>query len=128
MESKICRYCLVEQSPDNFEIANTVNGKVYRRRKCAACKRETQAKRKVRLRLWMEQYKQARCCERCGYSDHRALEFHHLRREEKAINVSEMLRGNSVATMKREIAKCVLLCANCHAIEHYHDIVVKTTK
>ena len=55
-------------------------------------------------------------CQLCGY--HRcqaALEFHHLDPGSKSFALS--LRGvtRSIESLRREAAKCVLLCANCHA-------------
>jgi len=117
---KICRYCGLEQSEENFEVARIVNGKVYRRLKCAKCKLQTQNERKNRIRSWLESYKRSHHCERCGASDYRVLEFHHRDSAEKDANVSDMLRqGLSIASIQKEIEKCRVLCANCHRIEHY---------
>ncbi len=36
------------------------------------------------------------------------------------INLSESIRqGYSAERIKKEVAKCTVLCANCHAKEHY---------
>lgn len=52
-------------------------------------------------------------CKMCGESDILVLEFDHL--HNKKYNVSEMLaRGCSLGTVKKEIEKCQVLCANCH--------------
>ncbi len=122
MEMKLCRYCLHEKPADTFGQAATINGKVYRRHRCAECKNAIQTKRIQRLRLWIENYKKARCCERCGYADYRALMFHHLDKDAKLFAVAQATSyGRSLASVQREIAKCALLCANCHAIEHYYE-------
>jgi hypothetical protein len=64
-------------------------------------------------------------CVDCGYSDRRALQFDHVRGE-KVLAVSEMVcRGTSVDTIKAEIAKCEVRCANCHSIvTHQRRLVV----
>lgn len=57
-------------------------------------------------------------CAYCGYNKcSRALEFHHLNPNEKDFGISTILTRN-VASLKAEVDKCVLLCANCHAEEH----------
>ena len=59
-----------------------------------------------------------RQCARClrSYPDC-ALDFHHLGNKVKA--VSEIIRaGGSAARVSREITKCVVVCANCHRMEH----------
>jgi hypothetical protein len=115
-----CRYCGLAKVDVRFEICRVVNGKVYRRKKCQQCKQETQTRRRARIRAWVEEFKKTRQCERCGYSDHRALDFHHREGEDKDFNVSDMVRlGLSRASIRREIDKCEVLCANCHRIEHY---------
>ncbi len=117
-----CRYCLLRQPEEQFEICRVFKGKTYRRRKCKRCKHATQMRRRARLRAWLDEYKKSRPCVRCGFNDFRALEFHHRDKAEKDFNVAEMVgQGWSVAAMKREIAKCIVLCANCHLIAHHEE-------
>ena len=57
-------------------------------------------------------------CERCGwFGNQAALQFHH-----KDSNGKEFTIGNvankSWNSIKNEMQKCILLCANCHSIEH----------
>jgi hypothetical protein len=55
-------------------------------------------------------------CVLCGYDRClAALEFHHRDRRTKSFGLS--LRGltRSIEKCRAEAAKCVLLCANCHA-------------
>jgi len=67
-----------------------------------------------------------RGCEICGYNAHAcALQFDHLdpdtkyrTRKGKIVHLSDMIKGNrySLTTVLAEIAKCRVLCANCHAV------------
>ena len=119
---KTCTSCQREQPDEAFEVCNVVAGKIYRRRKCQKCKRAITNQRRSRLRSWLADYKKALACERCGFADYRALEFYHHERGKKDFNVADMIRsGFSIETMKREIQKCIVLCSNCHQIEHYED-------
>jgi hypothetical protein len=117
-----CRYCGAQQAVDTFEICRVVKGRVYRRRRCPRCKRSKTNERRTALRLWLDEYKKTLRCERCSFADYRALEFHHSGGEEKDFNVADMIRsGLSREAILREIAKCVVLCSNCHQIEHYDE-------
>jgi hypothetical protein len=121
METKMCRYCHFQKPLETFEVANIIRGKLYRRHRCADCKNKLQTNRLQTARVWLEEYKKARFCERCGYSDYRALTFHHRDRTSKEFAVADMIRrGRSLKAIIAEIAKCSILCANCHFIEHYH--------
>jgi len=56
-------------------------------------------------------------CSKCGGSFHRSVyDFHH--RGDKSDSPSRMLLNASVKQLAEEISKCVLLCANCHRMEH----------
>lgn len=55
-------------------------------------------------------------CTDCGYRGHpEALQFDHMPGHEKLGDVNKMVKYN-VGTLFAEIAKCEVVCANCHAI------------
>lgn len=70
--------------------------------------------------------KLARGCDRCGYNKcAQALEWHHPNKDKDA-DPSTILMNRSVKSFDRylqEIAKCILLCANCHREEHFGGMV-----
>lgn len=45
------------------------------------------------------------------------FDFHHLAPSEKEVGPSRLMQG-SWEKVKKEIDKCVLLCSNCHRLEH----------
>lgn len=99
-----------------------VAGKIYRRHKCNQCKNAYNNSRRAERQAWLTEYKKTRTCERCGFSDFRALQFHHTGEDPKAANVADLVSDAlSLAMIQREIVKCVVLCANCHRIEHHPD-------
>jgi len=61
------------------------------------------------------------CCEICGYKkNYSALQFHHLDPNEKDYNLDSRKLSNSTwQWCLQEVAKCQLLCANCHAEIHH---------
>jgi len=80
-------------------------------KKCHAKYRQGLRKAK---RDWMAQYKLDAGCADCGYNEHpHALDFDHV--EEKEFNVSQG-QDKSYKILKEEIAKCDVVCANCHRI------------
>jgi hypothetical protein len=120
--TKVCRYCGVGQPFDSFEVCRTTQDKVYRRLKCRACKQQCATDRRRKIRHWLNEFKKALRCVRCGFADYRALEFHHEDGAGKDFNVADMVKdGLSISRLKREIAKCQILCANCHRIEHFDE-------
>lgn len=100
------------------EARSAYNREHYLRRKTAGQKaaymREFYAKRKERLR----ELKRDRACVRCGFNDPRALEFHHRDPAQKEFKISEKAWSYSWERVLEEVAKCDVLCSNCHRIEH----------
>lgn len=60
-------------------------------------------------------------CEKCGYCKClAALHFHHRDPKEKSFSLSVVeIRSRETSLVEQEVAKCDLICANCHAEEHF---------
>lgn len=57
-------------------------------------------------------------CRKCGWSGNQAaLQFHHTDSKAKEFIIGNVA-NKSWDSIKNEMQKCILLCANCHAIEH----------
>lgn len=72
---------------------------------------------KIRNREFIRQYKADRGCSRCTEKHPACIDFHHTSPDTKFKEVSLMLKYG-IDTIKAEIAKCILLCKNCHAKLH----------
>jgi len=67
-----------------------------------------------RLKARAIAYKGGRCV-LCGYSRcNGALEFHHLNKSDKNFGLSKKGLIRSWVSVRRELDKCILICANCH--------------
>jgi hypothetical protein len=72
------------------------------------------AKRRKKLKELAVEYKGG-SCSRCGYNRcTAALEFHHLKPEEKEFGLSARGLCRSWERIKAELDKTILVCANCH--------------
>jgi hypothetical protein len=83
--------------------------------RCGRCNSAAVARRrrKVKQTLVAEA---GGACAICGYSrSHAALQFHHLDPVSKSFGLGWRGVTRSIDIARAEAAKCVLLCANCHA-------------
>ena len=70
--------------------------------------------RNAGLRIWLAEYKLEKGCIDCGYNENSdALEFDHVRG--KKANIGALVPAGKNAVLK-ELEKCEVRCANCHAI------------
>ena len=82
---------------------------------------EQKAARKVAIHSYIQNIKSRLRCADCGQQHPATLHFHHLNAEDKAFNIGEAVdKGFSLDRIKKEIEKCIVLCANCHFIRHYN--------
>jgi TyrR family helix-turn-helix protein len=82
--------------------------------RCRRCRSIAVMRRRARVREILIAEAGGRCLV-CGYDgDHAALQFHHLVPATKAFTLRDG-DTRSLARMREEASKCVLLCANCHA-------------
>jgi hypothetical protein len=128
---KQCAHCKEEKPDSEFAWNNKLLGR--RQKHCRACmkmfnrqsyerrdekrKREVQENRKRRVmevQQYVWDYLSVHPCVRCGESDPRVLEFVHIKGN-KFQSISKMISdGHTIRSVKKEIAKCQVLCANCH--------------
>lgn len=74
-------------------------------------------KHKQDLRAYIKEFRESRACDKCGLSGQAIrLVFHHLNPSTKKFNVAAAMQYNaSWKDLHKEIAKCILLCPNCHS-------------
>jgi len=90
----------------------------YRRHKAEYLSKNR--RRKNDARTYLRNLKKATPCAICGESDFRCLDFHHSRDHRKVTGLSELATdGAAIDRIDRELRKCVVLCKNCHAKEHF---------
>lgn len=69
---------------------------------------------------FVDDYKAERGCAKCPVKDPRILVFHHLDPDGKDGTISRMIGSRrSLDVIKAEIAKCQVLCHNCHVLTHW---------
>lgn len=82
----------------------------------------SKAKRSNRRRRdWFIEIKSSLSCSACGESHIATLDFHHVAGGKDFNLSSKIARGFSKATILAEMAKCIVLCANCHRKLHYNQ-------
>jgi 5-methylcytosine-specific restriction endonuclease McrA len=90
-----------------------LEGRGYYRCKKCRMQRVIEWRRRTKLRLVQEA---GGACQICGYDRYSgALHFHHVDPSSKEFAISRKGFTWSLAKMRAEVAKCVLLCSNCHA-------------
>jgi len=86
------------------------------RYRCARCNTESVATRRRRIKEILVAEAGGRCLN-CGFAEYiGALHFHHVDPASKAFSVSRQGVTRSLRRAREEAGKCVLLCANCHAM------------
>jgi hypothetical protein len=72
--------------------------------------------RNARMYEVYQQIKATLRCADCGENHPATLHFHHRNPKEKEFNIADFVRsGKSVEALEKEMSKCIVLCANCHA-------------
>lgn len=100
------------------DYLKSYNEKWYAENKKARIAQVRQRKKLIREKL--NDYKRSSGCQRCSENHPRALDFHHVKGKKYLVSfmISE---GFSVDSIMKEARKCILLCANCHRLEHYAE-------
>jgi len=110
---KVCTKCGEEKLEESFARKNAT-------RRCSWCRSCLYDHQKIK---WKEKRLESLMqkggkCQKCGYDKCiGALEFHHIDPSNKKYSWDKM-RGISKESLKNELDKCILLCANCHRELH----------
>jgi RNase P protein component len=127
---KICKGCELEKEIEEFNYKS--KEKLTRQSQCKTCTRsqvrkhyyarhdyylkKAQKRNKVireKIKKYICEYLQKHPCIDCGEKDIVVLTFDHIR--DKLFNISETARWRfGLITVKEEIKKCEVRCANCH--------------
>jgi len=113
-----CRTCGETLPFDSFyKNAGSTNGRLQRCKTCCIARyRSGVIERAKRDRAYFQRIKVERGCTDCGYNAHAvALDFDHLPGAVKLYRVASMA-GLRRALVDAEIAKCEVVCANCHRV------------
>jgi 5-methylcytosine-specific restriction endonuclease McrA len=86
--------------------------------KCTLCSRKAVNKHRADYKQKMVDHAGGKC-QLCGYNKYiGALQFHHKDPKEKDFILSRRHMGLGWDRIVKEVNKCMLLCANCHAEVH----------
>lgn len=124
-----CIRCDFEKLQEEFAWRDKAKGK--RLAHCRSCQAEYHRKhyaenrqkyieRAAARKRWMRdgnrerllEFLSVKACADCGETDPVVLEFDHLR--DKKFAISQALRFQSWTSIRHEIEKCEVVCANCH--------------
>lgn len=116
---RTCKLCLRELPLNDFYPNSGSRG--GRLARCKKCVRDLYADgrraRQRKLLAYIQAVKVDRGCADCGYRGHpAALDFDHLPGVKKEARLACMAAGATKAKIDAEIAKCEVVCANCHRI------------
>lgn len=78
--------------------------------------RQRNIDRREKIRRFLASLKEGKSCSKCGgFFPAKALDWHHRNPKEKEFSISNAInRSFSEERILAEVAKCDLICANCH--------------
>lgn len=78
--------------------------------------------RRKEMAEWFADFKSTLSCTRCPEKHIATLDFHHLDPTEKEAGITKLVHGkSSKERILSEMAKCIVLCSNCHRKLHYDE-------
>ena len=121
----ICKDCARKKQREwtarNRDTSNASSKRWYDANpdRARAVNKRNYAKVRGKLIEYKRNYLLSNPCSVCGESRLACLEFHHTRPEDKERGIAQI---RTIAKFMEEVKKCVVVCANCHAIIHYTGV------
>lgn len=119
METRICNSCGLELPVEKFKWRHYKGRqKATKQAMCNRCLYVKYTRPLVEAKTKeIHEYQMKKECADCGYNTHpAALEFDHLPDTKKLFNIGEEIGNRSREKLWEEIAKCDVVCSNCHNI------------
>lgn len=111
---KFCPKCNTTKPIESFYKTN----KKYQSY-CKSCNHNHTVERQKKFKQQCIDYKGGKC-QKCNYNKcFAALEFHHLDPTKKDFTIGHLKNHSFKNSIKEELDKCILVCANCHREIHY---------
>jgi len=109
-----------EEQLESFE--KDKKGKYGRMNRCKVCSSTRNRKTKQDLKMQSLIYLGGKCTA-CGIvaikGNECIFDFHHIDPNTKSYTIGSTY--TTLANVKEELDKCIVLCSNCHRMEHRHD-------
>ena len=116
MDTKICSKC--GKNLPLTEYYSRGNGKL--RSECKNCHKQYVKNKYQERKEIVNEIKADYKCAKCGENRFYTLDFHHIDPSIKDKSVARMTSNcNRIEDIQKEIAKCIILCSNCHREFHY---------
>lgn len=131
---KVCTKCKVEKDLSEFHRKGTGY-----QSQCGECRRSydkalydsdpdrkalklrSATEYKAGIRQWYNLLKEGKVCTDCGNSYHfAAMQWDHLPGFTKHTELAKLVKAGGKKAILEEIAKCELVCANCHSVRTYN--------
>lgn len=78
--------------------------------------RKTRMKKRLEIRALLNGIKNVPCADCKGQFDPCVMDFDHIDPSTKTANIGVLARRSDVKRLMEEIAKCEIVCANCHRL------------
>jgi hypothetical protein len=129
--TKICTTCGEEKSHNNFNkrssakdgmsssctVCHHIRSKSWYNRNKTKVLERTKIDGKA-IQQKVREYKEAQGCRFCNEGYYKCLQFHHIDPSQKDFVLSSARQKGSWTQVLSEIAKCIVVCGNCHVKIH----------
>ena len=119
-----CNLCGLEANNEEQLLNFIINkgAKYGRKNLCRICDSKRQKVNNKEVKLEGIRYKGGKClhCSIEATIDNTIIfDFHHVDRSTKEFTIAKF--RTNFSKLKDELDKCILLCSNCHRLEHAND-------
>jgi hypothetical protein len=111
------RTCGQDRPIPDFQDSLRAGGQLMRRYMCRACRKIESLARIKDRRDYSDRIKTESSCVTCGFRGQAIqFDFDHRPGTKKVANIAALITKGTIEDFVAEIAKCEVICANCHRI------------